>query len=170
MTGADNSTSCPGYDSFYPYCLQTLQTLKFNITQLLISNSICSYTVNVVIFAGGKFSRKRWQDISRGGNFHETTPFSFINAYRFYFRMGVIFVKTKTRKLPPCENLHVYSTENISNCRHLSLHAILCEYYMDLPHDFAFTRLSKQIYRYLQSTYIHVPLTYHFTKSPRLQY
>ena len=48
------------------------------------------------------------QDISRGGNFHETTPISFINAYGFYIPVGVIFAK-KTRKLPPHENFHVYS-------------------------------------------------------------
>ena len=55
-------------------------------------------------FRWGKISRKCWQDISRGGNFHETTPISFINAYGFYFRVGVIFAKKtkarKTRKLP----------------------------------------------------------------------
>ena len=28
------------------------------------------------------------QDISRGGNFHDTTPISFIKAYGFYFRVG----------------------------------------------------------------------------------
>ena len=46
-------------------------------------------TVNMVILAGGKFR----QGNSRGGDFHETTPISFINAYGFYFRMGVIFAK-----------------------------------------------------------------------------
>ena len=65
-------------------------------------------------FRWGKISRKCWQDISRGGNFHETTPFSFINSYGFYLRVGVIFAKKtkaqKTRKLPPCENFQVYST------------------------------------------------------------
>ena len=39
-----------------------------------------------------------YKDISRGGNFHDT-PISFIKAYGFYFRVGVIFVKkTKARK------------------------------------------------------------------------
>ena len=52
-----------------------------------------------------------WQDISRGGNFHDPTPISFIKAYGFYFRVVVIFAKkTKTRKFPPRENFHVYST------------------------------------------------------------
>ena len=42
---------------------------------------------------------KNLQDISRGGYFHDTTPISFIKAYGFYFRVGVILAKkTKTRK------------------------------------------------------------------------
>ena len=49
-------------------------------------------TVKVVIFAGGNFA-KCWQDISREGNFHDTTPISFIKAYGFYFCVGVIFAK-----------------------------------------------------------------------------
>ena len=36
-------------------------------------------------FRWGKISRKCWQDISLGGNFRDTTPISFINAYGFYF-------------------------------------------------------------------------------------
>ena len=44
-------------------------------------------------------SRKYWQDISRWGNFHYTSPISFIKASGFYFRVGVIFEKrTKARK------------------------------------------------------------------------
>ena len=73
------------------------------------------YTVNVVIFRWGKISQKYWQGISRGGNFHDTTHISFIKAYGFYFRMGVIFAKKtiarKTRKLSPRENFHVYSIQ-----------------------------------------------------------
>ena len=48
----------------------------------VITNSFCvpriefESTVNVVIFAGGKISRNCWQDISCGGNFHNTTPVS----------------------------------------------------------------------------------------------
>ena len=72
------------------------------------------YTVNVVIFAGGKFREKCRQDTSRRGNFHDTASFSFIKAYEFYFCVGVIFAKNtkarQTRKLPPRENFHVYST------------------------------------------------------------
>ena len=55
-------------------------------------------------FRWWEISRKCWQDISRGGNFYDTIPISFIKVYRFYFRVGVIFAKkTKTRttlKLP----------------------------------------------------------------------
>ena len=76
-----------------------------------ISNS--KHTVNVVIFAGGKFRENVVKDISRGGNFHDSTPICFIKAYGFYFRVGVIFAKKtkarKTRKLPPREKFHVYS-------------------------------------------------------------
>ena len=64
-------------------------------------------------FRWGKISRECWQDISRGGYFHDTTPNSFIKVYGFYFCVGVIFAKKtkarKTRKLPPRENFHVYS-------------------------------------------------------------
>ena len=58
-------------------------------------------------FCWGEISRNCCQDISRGGNFHDTTPISFIKAYGFYFRVGVIFAKKtkarKTRKFPPRE-------------------------------------------------------------------
>ena len=50
--------------------------------------SLAEHTVNVVIFAGGEISRKCWQDISRGGNFHDTIPISFIKAYGFFFTSG----------------------------------------------------------------------------------
>ena len=38
------------------------------------------------------------------GNFHDTTPISFITAYGFYFRVGVIFAK-KTKAQKKRENL-----------------------------------------------------------------
>ena len=64
-------------------------------------------------FRWGKISRKCWQDISRGGNFHDISPISLIKSYGFYFRAGEIFAKKvisrKTRILPPRENFHVYS-------------------------------------------------------------
>ena len=57
-------------------------------------------TVNVVIFAGGKFCE----------NVGKTFP---------WFHVGVIFAKQtkarKTRKLPPCENFHVYSRWTLLN-------------------------------------------------------
>ena len=66
-------------------------------------------------FRWGKISRKCWQDISRGGNFHETTPFSFINSYGFLFSRGGNFREedksaknakiTPTRKFPRLWNL-----------------------------------------------------------------
>ena len=70
-------------------------------------------TVNVVIFAGGKFRENVGKTFHVWGNFRDTTHISFIKAYGFYFRVGVIFAKKtkarKTRKLPPRENFHVYS-------------------------------------------------------------
>ena len=61
----------------------------------------------------GKISRKCWQDLSRGGNFHDISPISLIKPYGFYFPAGEIFAKyaksRKARKLPPRENFHVYS-------------------------------------------------------------
>ena len=65
-------------------------------------------------FRWGKISQKCWQDVSRGGNFHDSTTISVIKAYGFYFRLGVIFVKKtkarKMRKLSPRENFNVYSS------------------------------------------------------------
>ena len=64
-------------------------------------------------FHWGEISRKCWQDLSRGGNFHDISPISFIKSYGFNFPAGEIFAKNaisrKTRKLPPRENFHVYS-------------------------------------------------------------
>ena len=39
-------------------------------------------------FRWGKISQKCLQDISRGGNFHDTAPISFIKADGFYFHVG----------------------------------------------------------------------------------
>ena len=78
----------------------------------------CRLTSVIVYFKRGYFcwgtiSQKCWQDISRGGNFYNTTPISFIKAYGFYFRVGVNFAKKakgwKMQKLHPRENFHVYS-------------------------------------------------------------
>ena len=72
-------------------------------------------------FRWGKISRRCSQDISRGGNFQDSTPISFIKAYGFYFSVGVILARKtkaqKTRKLPPRENFHVYSTIMLSMWR-----------------------------------------------------
>ena len=60
------------------------------------------FTVNEVIFAGGKFRENVGKTFSRGGNFHETTTISFIKAYGLYFCMGVIFAnKTEVQKITP---------------------------------------------------------------------
>ena len=83
-------------------------------TEWQYSNLIDS-TVNVIIFAGGKFRE------NVGKTFHVGVIFtivldSFRKAYGFYFRVGVIFAKKtkswKTRKLPLRKNFHVYSTLN----------------------------------------------------------
>ena len=65
-------------------------------------------------FRWGEISWKCWQDITRVGYFHDSAPISFIKAYGFYFRVGVIFAKKteaqkKQLKLPPHENFQVYS-------------------------------------------------------------
>ena len=53
-------------------------------------------------FRWGKFSRKCLQDISRGGNFHNSPPISFIKAYGFYFRVGGKFhEEDKSAKITP---------------------------------------------------------------------
>ena len=39
----------------------------------------------------GKISRKYWQGLSRGGNFHDTTPISLMESYA----MGYIFAPGK---------------------------------------------------------------------------
>ena len=80
---------------------------------LLWFNITFSDTVNVVIFAGGKFREYVGKTFHVGVIFHDTTPISIIKAYGVYFCMGVIFAKKtkarKMRKLPPRENFHVYS-------------------------------------------------------------
>ena len=70
------------------YCEKYTWGLLWNdrLQYLLTFVSLKKYTVNMVIFAGVKFLRKCWQDISYGGNFHDTTPISFIKVYGFYFR------------------------------------------------------------------------------------
>ena len=55
--------------------------------------------------------------VSRGGNFHDTTPISFIKAYGFYFRMGNFWEEDKSLK--NAKITHVYSTQMAkgqSNC------------------------------------------------------
>ena len=49
-------------------------------------------------FRWGKISRKCWQDLSRGGNFHDTAPISFIKAYGFFFAWGLFSRKRQKRE------------------------------------------------------------------------
>ena len=49
-------------------------------------------------FRWGKISRKWLQDISFGGNFHDTSPIYFIKAYGFYFRTEVILRRRQKRE------------------------------------------------------------------------
>ena len=63
------------------------------------SNITMINTVNVVIFPGGKFRENVGKTFHVGVIFTILTPISFIKAYEFYFRVGVIFAKkTKVRK------------------------------------------------------------------------
>ena len=52
-----------------------------------------------VYFHWGKISQKCWQDFMRG-NFHSTTPISFIKAYGFLFLPGGNFCEDKSAKNP----------------------------------------------------------------------
>ena len=65
--------------------------------------------------------QKYWQDILCGGNFKDTTSVSFIKAYRFYFRMGVIFTKQKkaqkTWKITPSEISTLTVVFQLEMCR-----------------------------------------------------
>ena len=86
-------------------------TVRAYFKILTIDAVILTATVNMVIFAEGKFRR----DISCGGNFHDSTLISFIKAYGFYFRMEVIFAKKskarkkKNTKTTPTRNFHAYN-------------------------------------------------------------
>ena len=70
-----------------------------------------------------KISRKCWQDITLGSNFHDTIPISFIKAYGFYFSRGGNFREedksaknakiTPTRKIPRLQ----YSWNSLTRSR-----------------------------------------------------
>ena len=78
-----------------------------------IHEIILPYCKRGIFAGGGGISRKCWQDLSHGGNFHNTTPFSLRNSYRFNFCAAEIFAKKamlgKNVKITLCENFHVYS-------------------------------------------------------------
>ena len=103
---------------------------------------------NTVNFGWGKISRKCWQDISCGGNFHDTISIFFIKTYGFYFHVGGNFheedksVKiTPTRKFPRLQyhNLHLYSTED-SHSNSINepyrQHSIMVKLFMSLVGNF----------------------------------
>ena len=87
--------------------------LRWNGICLLVQLASVTLTVNVVIFTGGKISRKCSQDLSRGDNFHDIAFTSLIKSCGVYFPLGKIFAKKvisrKTGKLPPYKNFHIYS-------------------------------------------------------------
>ena len=65
-------------------------------------------------FRWGNISRKHWQDISRGGNFHDITPIIFITeGIWVLFSRGGNFREedksAKNAKITPRDNFHVYS-------------------------------------------------------------
>ena len=78
-----------------------------------------SYTVNMIISAGGKFCKNAVKIFHMGGNFHDTSHISLIKSYGVYFRVGEIFAEKailrKTPKLAPRENFHVYSNSFTNN-------------------------------------------------------
>ena len=54
-------------------------------------------------FRWGKITRKWWQDISRGGNFHDTAP--------IFLQKGIwVLFSRRRQKREKRENFHVYST------------------------------------------------------------
>ena len=72
----------------------SLYSVIFNTNFCDISNKITLVTAWMLwrwwFFRWGKISWKCHQDISRGGNFHETASIS-LKSYWFYFRAGIIF-------------------------------------------------------------------------------
>ena len=99
-----DSQYIPYIGNFSRRAILANMTLDRCVNFSLIPNFAISRTVNEDVyckrgyFRWGKISRKCWQDISRGGNFHDTTRISFIKIYGFYFRVGVIFAKKAKRE------------------------------------------------------------------------
>ena len=86
----------------------------------------CTCTVNVVIFAGGKFRENIGKTFHVGVIITILLLFSFIKEYGFYFRVGVLFTKQtkarKTRKLPNAKLsvFTVFQTNNVLVVVHFS--------------------------------------------------
>ena len=79
-----------------------------------------SVTVNVVIFPGGKFRENVGRTFYMGIIFTKLLLYPSERHMGFYFCVGVICTKKtearKMRKLPPCENIHMYSSWDMSRC------------------------------------------------------
>ena len=87
-------------------CNRDFLDFNFTIKCIFCLNQYCKRGY----FHWGKISRKCWQDLSRGGNFHDTAPFFFIESFGFNFREEVDIAKNeKITLLPPRENFHVNS-------------------------------------------------------------
>ena len=63
-----------------------------------------------VFFSLGEISGKCWQDISRGGNFHYTTPIPFKKAYGFLFPSGGNF-RDEDKSAKNYPHVKIYSNE-----------------------------------------------------------
>ena len=87
-----------GKDKSLKFCLRL--TTLFSLTQHLLETSMTvDSTVNMVIFHWGKISWKWWQDLSRGGNFHDhISHISLIKSYGFYFPWGKFSRKRSYRE------------------------------------------------------------------------
>ena len=94
-------------------CTNNSSVNRGNYCLNLFSLSVDSKYCKRGYFWWVKISRKCWQDISRGGNFHDSTPISFKKAYGFYFPVGGYFREedksAKNAKIHPKKNFHVYS-------------------------------------------------------------
>ena len=96
---------------------EVVQFLAFSIRDLEFEPVMISELVDCMFgfLQGGGILQKYCWDLSRGGNFHITTPIFLIKSYRFDFPAG----ETSTKKSKaentnaPCENFHIYSNSCI---------------------------------------------------------
>ena len=105
----ESKTLCAFYTERYIDWSLSESDIQIIILKRCEQNKVYS-SANVVIFLGGKFREKCCYDISHGGNFHDTTPFSFKKGMWLLFLLGDNFRKedksaknsksTPTRKCP----------------------------------------------------------------------